>query len=84
MTIQIAVRLPDDMVQFLDQLVASGQAPSRASVVERALAREIRREIAARDAEILAAAPHGDRGDHGDTDLDALARYAAGTPMDIE
>lgn len=79
MTIQIAVRLPDDMVEFLDQLVASGQAPSRASVVERALAREIRREIAARDAEILAAARPT-----GDTDLDALAEYAAGTPVDLD
>lgn len=78
MTTQIAVRLPDDMVQFLDQLVASGQASSRASVVERALAREIRRQIAARDAEILAAA-----GPAGDTDLDTLAEYAAGTPMDL-
>ena len=43
------------MVQFLDQLVAGGQAASRASVVERALAREFRRVIAARDAAILAA-----------------------------
>ena len=78
MTIQIAVRLPDDMVEFLDQLVISGQAPSRASVVERALAREIRRQIAARDAEILAAERAGD------ADLDALAEYAAGTPMDLD
>jgi Arc/MetJ-type ribon-helix-helix transcriptional regulator len=76
MTTQIAVRLPDDMVEFLDQLVISGQAPSRASVVERALAREIRRQIAARDAEILAAERAGD------DDLDALAEYAAGTPVD--
>jgi Arc/MetJ-type ribon-helix-helix transcriptional regulator len=74
-SIQIAVRLPDSMVEFLDRLVAEGQAPSRASVVERALAREFRRQIAARDAAILAeAAP--------DPDMDSLADYAAGAPLD--
>lgn len=76
MTTQIAVRLPDEMVEFLDRLVAEGLAPSRAAVVERAVAREIRRRTAARDAEILAAAG-------SDADLDALADYAAGTRMDI-
>jgi Arc/MetJ-type ribon-helix-helix transcriptional regulator len=76
MTMQIAVRLPDEMVEFLDRLVAEGQAPSRAAVVEQALAREIRRRIAARDADILAAAGP-------DRDLDGLADYAAGTPMDL-
>ena len=76
MTMQIAGRLPDEMGEFLDRLVADGQAPSRAAVVEQALAREIRRRIAARDAEILAAAGP-------DRDLDGLADYAAGTPMDL-
>ena len=77
MSTQIAVRLPDSMVEFLDGLVAQGQAPSRASVVERALAREIRRQIAARDAAILAEAG-------ADPEMDSLAGYAAGTPMDID
>jgi len=77
MTIQIAVRLPDSMVEFLDRLVAEGQAPSRASVVERALAREFRREIAARDAAILAEAG-------ADHDMDNLADYAARAPLDVD
>ncbi len=77
MTIQIAVRLPDDMVAYLDRLVAEGRAPSRASVVERALAREIRRQIAARDAAILA-------GTEPDADLDSLADYAARGELDID
>jgi Arc/MetJ-type ribon-helix-helix transcriptional regulator len=77
MRTQIAVRLPDDMVQFLDRLVAEGKAASRASVVERALAREFRRLIAARDAAILAAAG-------ADPDLDGLAEYAARLPQDVE
>jgi Arc/MetJ-type ribon-helix-helix transcriptional regulator len=77
MSIQIAVRLPDDTVRQLDELVAAGDAPSRGSVIERALAREFRRLIAARDAAILAEA-------EPDPDLDRLAQYAARLPMDIE
>ena len=77
MSTQIAVRLPDSMVEFLDRLVAEGQAPSRASVVERALAREFRRQIAARDAAILAAA------DPDDDDMNDLASYAARAPLDV-
>ncbi len=77
MSIQIAVRLPDSMVEFLNRLVAEGQATSRASVVERALAREFRRQIAARDAAILAEAG-------ADPDMDSLADYAARAPLDVE
>lgn len=77
MSIQIAVRLPDSMVEFLDRLVAEGQATSRASVVERALAREFRRQIAARDAAILAKAGP-------DPDLDSLADYAVRAPLDVD
>lgn len=73
MSRQIAVRLPDDLVDFIDQLVEH-QASSRAVVVARALDRERRREIAARDAAILA------RGGT-DADLDALAQFAAHTPL---
>lgn len=76
-SIQIAVRLPDGTVQQLDELVAAGQAPSRASVIERALAREFRRLIAARDAAILAEAG-------ADRDMDALADFAAQTRLDID
>jgi Arc/MetJ-type ribon-helix-helix transcriptional regulator len=70
------------MVQFLDQLVARGEAPSRASVVERALAREFRRVIATRDAAILAEAAATAARD--DDDLDSLADYAARNPLDLE
>jgi len=77
MTVQIAVRLADQTVERLDQLVATGQSPSRASVIERALAREFRRLIAERDAAILAAPGP-------DADMDSLAEYAAHTELDIE
>jgi Arc/MetJ-type ribon-helix-helix transcriptional regulator len=56
MTTQIAVRLDDALVRFMDDEIASGNAPSRAALVTRALERERRRLLAARDAEILARA----------------------------
>lgn len=76
MSTQIAVRLPDELVRFLDDLVSDGRATSRADVVARALRRERRRELAARDAVILA------RLVHEDDDLDDLAAHAARTPLD--
>lgn len=54
MSKQIAVRLPDDLVDFVDEIVDSGAGRSRAAVVTRALERERRRSVAARDAQILA------------------------------
>ncbi|MDQ2837843.1 MAG: ribbon-helix-helix domain-containing protein [Actinomycetota bacterium] len=75
MSKQIAVRLPDDLVEFIDGLVSHGDASSRAAVVSHALDRERRRRVAARDAAILA-------GVGADPDLDGLAAYAATTSMD--
>jgi len=75
MSTQIAVRLPDDLVAFVDDLISHGDATSRAAVVSRALERERRRKVAERDAAILAHAGT-------DTDLDGLAKYAAATAMD--
>ena len=72
---QIAVRLPDDLVAFVDDLVSRGDATSRAAVVSRALERERRRKVAERDAVILASAGT-------DTDLDRLAEFAAATSID--
>jgi Arc/MetJ-type ribon-helix-helix transcriptional regulator len=53
MTTQIAVRLPDEMVRFLDRSVASGKAASRAALVARALEREMRLQASQQDAQIL-------------------------------
>ena len=68
MSKQIAVRLPEDLVAFVDARVEAGDARSRAAVVTRALERERRRVVAARDAEILASTPP-------DADLQALAEF---------
>lgn len=74
MSKQITVRLPDELVEFMDQLVAADKASSRATVVARAMERERRRELAARDLAILTA-----QGDYDD--LDGLATAASGTVL---
>ena len=71
MSKQIAVRLPDELVEFVDEIVDSGAGRSRAAVVIRALERERRHVVAARDAEILAHTGP-------DPQLAGLAEYAAG------
>ena len=43
MSIQITVRLDEELVAGVDALVKSGRAKSRAQVVESALERELRR-----------------------------------------
>jgi Arc/MetJ-type ribon-helix-helix transcriptional regulator len=70
MSRQIAVRLADELVEFVDNAVHAGAAPSRAAVVSRALERERRRAIAQRDAEILARTGP-------DIELAGLAEHAA-------
>ncbi|MBD8057674.1 ribbon-helix-helix protein, CopG family [Cellulomonas sp. JH27-2] len=75
MSTQITVRLPDDLVSMVDTLVSSGRARSRASVVERALERELRRELAARDVAIL-------QGRMPDDGMDALAAWAQSRSID--
>lgn len=70
MTVQITVRVSDELVAAVDALVQSGEARSRASVVERALERELRRRLAERDVAILTSTTEVD--DFGD-----LAAWAA-------
>ncbi len=73
MSKQIAVRLADELVDFVDEVVDAGGGRSRAAVVTRALERERRRAVAERDAEILARTGP-------DRELAGLAAYAAGVP----
>jgi Arc/MetJ-type ribon-helix-helix transcriptional regulator len=76
MSRQIAVRLPDDLVEYVDKVVSSGEERSRAAVVTHALERERRRALAERDAQILARTGP-------DPELAGLAGYAAGLPRDL-
>jgi Arc/MetJ-type ribon-helix-helix transcriptional regulator len=77
MTTQITVRLPDDLVEFLDAQVAAGEAVSRASLVARAIARERSHQIAVADAMIYA-------GDADDPDLAAFTRHAAAMSQPLD
>jgi Arc/MetJ-type ribon-helix-helix transcriptional regulator len=72
MSTQISVRLSDEAVRTLDALVAEGRARSRASVIDRALERELRRLVAERDLEILERTKD-------DPDPDDLAGFVAWT-----
>lgn len=75
MSQQVTVRLPEELVAFIDHQVHDGRAASRAAVVAAAVERERRRQIGERDAAILAAS--------GDNDgLDELARFTARTALD--
>jgi Arc/MetJ-type ribon-helix-helix transcriptional regulator len=77
MSKQIAVRLSDELVDFVDEVVSSGAERSRAAVLTRALERARRRAIAARDAEILAGAGP-------DPDLAGLAEYVVGLSPSLD
>jgi Arc/MetJ-type ribon-helix-helix transcriptional regulator len=77
MSKQIAVRLPDELVDFVDKVVDSGAEPSRAAVVTRALARERRRAIAQRDAEIYARTGE-------DSELSGLVKHASRRRIDLD
>lgn len=70
MSKQVALRLPDDLVAYLDQAVVDGVAASRAALVTRALQREIRYQAAVRDAEILQRSGAAD-------DLDTLVTWTS-------
>jgi Arc/MetJ-type ribon-helix-helix transcriptional regulator len=76
MSKQIAVRLPEAMVSFIDHVVEDGGAASRAELVSRALEHERRRIIAERDIEILSRS--ADQPD----DFDDLAAHSARTHLD--
>lgn len=68
MSTQIAVRLPDELVAFLDRTVANGLAPSRAAIVASAVEREMRRLAAENDVQIIRAQGAAD-------DLDDLVAW---------
>ncbi|MFC4377117.1 ribbon-helix-helix protein, CopG family [Nocardia halotolerans] len=77
MSSQITVRLPEQTVDWLDSVIAKGDASSRAVIIEQALVRERLRRAAEADAAILAAVQGA-----ADDDMDDLAAYAARTSMD--
>jgi Arc/MetJ-type ribon-helix-helix transcriptional regulator len=77
MSKRISLRLSDEQMRFVDEVVHSGELPSRTAVVTRALERERQRIRAAHDGEILASAGTG-------SDLTALADYVARLPQPLD
>jgi Arc/MetJ-type ribon-helix-helix transcriptional regulator len=76
MSTQIAVRLPDELVAYVDQAVASGRVKSRAELVARLIQRDARRQRAEDDLQRLVAA-----GALHDADAIAIAAAAAATAV---
>lgn len=74
---QIAVRLPDDLVAYVDQAVAEGRVKSRAEFVTRLIARDAQRRRAEEDLQRLIEA-----GALDDVDAFAMARATSATPLD--
>lgn len=74
---QIAIRLQDELVAFLDHAVREGRASSRASLISSALEREMRRMLAERDAEIL-------REVGPDDDLDDLVAWSGSHTVPLD
>ena len=77
MITQIAVRLPDELVAYVDQAVASGRVKSRAELVSRLISRDARRQRAEEDLQRLIEA-----GALDDPEALAMARATAATPID--
>ena len=77
MSIQIAVRLPDELVAYVDQAVAAGRVKSRAELVSRLIARDARRQRAEEDLQRLLEA-----GALEDPESLAMARATSATQID--
>lgn len=76
MSHQIAIRIPDDLLAFIDDLVDRGSTSSRASFAREAMERERRRVLAEADIAILRTSTPND-------DLDTITRAVSGTSLDI-
>jgi Arc/MetJ-type ribon-helix-helix transcriptional regulator len=77
MSTQIAVRLPDELVAYVDQAVADGRVKSRAELVSRLIARDARRQRAEEDLQRLIEA-----GALDDPDALAMATATSALPLD--
>ena len=76
MSTQIAVRLPDELVAYVDQAVAAGRVSSRAELVRSLIARDARRQRAEEDLAHLI-----EVGGLQDAETLAIVVATAGTPV---
>lgn len=79
MSIQIAVRLPDDLVAYVDQAVAEGRVKSRADLVARLIARDARRQRAEEDLQRLV-----EQGSLYDKEMLAIVSASATTALPFD
>ena len=79
MSTQIAVRLPDELVAYVDEAVATGRVKSRAELVARLIARDARRQRAEDDLQRLI-----EQGALDDPALLDLVKSAADTSLPID
>lgn len=76
MSTQIAVRLPDALVAYVDRAVAEGRVRSRAELVTRLIERDARRQRAEEDLVLLT-----EKGLVRDPEALAIAQATATTPV---
>ena len=76
MSTQIAVRLPDELVAYVDRAVAQGRVKSRAELVARLIERDARRQRAEDDLALLTT-----KGALPDPEALAIARATASTAV---
>ena len=79
MSTQIAVRLADELVAYVDEAVAAGRVKSRADLVARLIARDARRQRAEEDLQRLIK-----RGALVDAELFAIVDSVSDTPLSID
>lgn len=78
----MTVRVPDNLANYVDKHVESGEASSRAEMIARALDELMRREE--REREVTLVDELNARGEPLYPDLDGLAEWGARQPMDVE
>jgi Arc/MetJ-type ribon-helix-helix transcriptional regulator len=76
---QIAVRLPDELVAYIDQAIAAGRVKSRAELVARLIERDARRQRAEDDLQRLIK-----RGALDDPEAMAIVESVADTALGID
>ncbi len=79
MSTQIAVRLPDEQVAYIDSQVAAGRASSRADLIAKLIVRERRRQRALEDIETMKAAGYA-----GNPDLARVAQATSGRILGVD
>lgn len=82
MSVQMTVRIPDELARYVDSEVEAGHVTSRAEMITKALDELIRREEREREAALVDEL--NAQGTSLYPDLDGLAEWGATQPMGLE